>query len=391
MLKKIRRFLFKIFHNPKYLNCYTTNGAFDPDLFYTEIYGLVPSRFELDIDDSDNYLDVPKTDLDGIKKLFKKVRLVKYYSFSDVENPDNEDFDEDDQDLQFIEDGDGKVTLRNRSAGSIVISADDVCIVIRHNVIVVLYDFSKKTPEEVKQLAISIYSYVPERVKQNLSAKISLINVSQGDYYTQTNKIDRVNLDINKYYNDDFVPVFNDIKRFLDTKGSGLILLSGEVGSGKTSLIRYLCSNYPHEYIIVPNSIAARMGDPELISFMTDHEDSVFVLEDCEQLLEDRSNNMFNNAISTILNMADGLLSDIMNIKLICTFNADITSIDPALLRKGRCFARYEFGKLCEEKVDALNKELNLGIKDIKPMTLAEVFNHESTDYSEKKETKFGF
>lgn len=391
MLRKIRKILFKIFHNVKYLNCYTTNGSFDPELFYAEMYNSVPSRFELEIDDSDNYLDTPKTNLDGIKGLFKKVHFIKHYSFSDIENSE-EDFDEDEEEeLQFIDNGCGKVTLRNRSAGSIVIAADDICVVIRHNVIVVLYDFTKNTPEEAKKLASIIYSYVPERTKQNLSAKIGLINVSQGDYYTQTSKIDRVNLDVNKYYNDDFLPVFEDIKQFLDTKGSGLILLSGEVGSGKTSLIRYLCSNYPHEYIIVPNSIAARMGDPELISFMTDHEDSVFVLEDCEQLLEDRSNNMFNNAISTILNMADGLLSDIMNIKLICTFNADITSIDPALLRKGRCFARYEFGKLTEEKVDALNKEFNLGIEDVKPMTLAEIFNHESTDYSEKKDVKFGF
>lgn len=91
--------------------------------------------------------------------------------------------------------------------------------------------------------------------------------------------------------------------------------------------------------------------------------------------------------------MADGLLSDIVNIKFICTFNATVDKIDPALLRKGRCFARYEFKELCKEKVEHLNERYELGLKEIKPMTLAEVYNSERTDYTEpeKKIKKIGF
>lgn len=91
--------------------------------------------------------------------------------------------------------------------------------------------------------------------------------------------------------------------------------------------------------------------------------------------------------------MADGLLSDIVNIKFICTFNAAVDKIDPALLRKGRCFAKYEFKELCEEKVEKLNAKYNLGLKEIKPMTLAEIYNAEKTDYSEEenKPRKIGF
>ena len=135
------------------------------------------------------------------------------------------------------------------------------------------------------------------------------------------------------------------------------------------------------------------MGDPEFISYITSCRDYVFILEDCEQLLVDREENPWNNAITTILNMADGLLSDIVNIKFICTFNAKIDNIDPALLRKGRCFAKYEFNELCAEKVDRLNTKYNLGISEIKPMTLAEIYNAEKRDYSEesKKPRKIGF
>ena len=118
----------------------------------------------------------------------------------------------------------------------------------------------------------------------------------------------------------------------------------------------------------------------------------MFILEDCEQLLEDRGENQFNNAIATILNMADGLLSDIVNIKFICTFNAPITKIDPALLRKGRCMAKYEFGKLHADKVKILNDKYNLGHTEIKDMTLAEVYNPDKKDYTEEtKQIKIGF
>ena len=363
--------------------CYTGNGSFDAELLYVQLYKEAPSLYELCLECKDS-INTSETEVEPIKKLFKNIDFFKHYFYNDV--IDEEDA-EDDNDVTLKQ---ADTLIKQRPCGTILIAGDEMVVIIKYNVIKVLYKYSDENRKNVINLANKILLKCTFRKETDFSAKISLINVSQGDYYTQTSKINKVELDVNKYYNDDFLPVFEDIKNFLNTKGSGLILLSGEVGSGKTSFIRYLCSNYPHEYIIVPNSIASRMGDPELISFMTDHEDSVFILEDCEQLLEDRSSNMFNNAISTILNMADGLLSDIMNIKLICTFNAEVSSIDKALLRKGRCFARYEFGKLCEEKVKALNDELKLDLPEIKPMTLAEMFNKEQTDYTDK-EIKLGF
>lgn len=170
-------------------------------------------------------------------------------------------------------------------------------------------------------------------------------------------------------------------------------MLSGEIGSGKSYLIRHLLSQHPKEYIIVTNTIASHLANPEFISFMLDHKDSIFILEDCEQLIMDRSENVFNSAISNILNMADGLMSDIFNVKFICTFNADINKIDPALLRKGRCYARYEFGKLTPDKVESFCKIHNIELPEYKEMTLGELYNQDvSDDYKiDKQKRKVGF
>ncbi|CAF1512383.1 unnamed protein product, partial [Adineta steineri] len=50
--------------------------------------------------------------------------------------------------------------------------------------------------------------------------------------------------------------------------------------------------------------------------------------------------------------------------------------IDPALLRKGRLIANYEFNKLDLENSKILSEKLGFGTKNIiEPMTLAEIYN----------------
>lgn len=247
--------------------------------------------------------------------------------------------------------------------------------------------------EDVKAFVNKLWQRFPKAEEEEKAARVGLIKYSNGEYYTSFSDIRKTTVNIEENYNDDFIPVYNDVVEFLNQRESGLVLLYGKAGSGKTSLIRHLCSNIAKDYVIVPNSVAARLGDPDFISYITSCKDYVFILEDCEQLLMDRTDNPWNNAITTILNMADGLLSDIVNIKFICTFNAAVEKIDPALLRKGRCFAKYEFKELCKEKVERLNEKYNLGIKEMKSMTLAEVYNAEKRDYSEdtKPMRKIGF
>jgi hypothetical protein len=70
------------------------------------------------------------------------------------------------------------------------------------------------------------------------------------------------------------------------------------------------------------------------------------------------------------------LLGDAMHQQIIATFNCDLSSIDPALLRKGRLIANHEFNKLDVETSKNLSEKLGFGRDAIKgPMTLAEIYN----------------
>ena len=248
--------------------------------------------------------------------------------------------------------------------------------------------------EDPKVLLEELLKVLPFKEITPKSAEVQLVCWNDG-YYTITSKIKPTIIDLNKNYNDDFMPVYNDICKFLEDRVSGLIILRGVKGSGKTSLIRHLISSIPKNYIIVTNAIAEDLASPTFMSFMLEHKDSIFILEDCEQILLKRTEgNIFGGAITNILNMSDGLMSDIFNIKFICTFNADINKIDDALLRKGRCYAHYEFKKLDAKKTQVLLNERNITLDKYEPMTLADIYNYGDADYEKdasKTKKKIGF
>lgn len=159
----------------------------------------------------------------------------------------------------------------------------------------------------------------------------------------------------------------------------------------KTNLLRSVITSIPGNYIIITNAVAEHLASPEFMSFMMDHRDSVFILEDCEQILKDRNSDNFSNAIANILNMSDGLMSDIFNIKFVCTFNAPIESIDKALTRKGRCYVNYEFKPLCAEKTKVLLNEQGIILDSYEPMTLADIYNYKATDCTVVQTNSIGF
>lgn len=162
--------------------------------------------------------------------------------------------------------------------------------------------------------------------------------------------------DFNLQYNDDF-PVANaTIKDFIDEDGkSGLLILWGEKGTGKTTYIRHLISSYPNKkFVFIPSNLITMLGDPSFGNFLLSLQNSIIILEDCEAVIRSRKSNSSASAVSLLLNMGDGLMSDDLGIKFICTFNEEVTNIDEALMRKGRLACMYEFKKLTSDKVSAL-------------------------------------
>jgi hypothetical protein len=89
--------------------------------------------------------------------------------------------------------------------------------------------------------------------------------------------------------------------------------------------------------------------------------------------------------------LTDGILSDVVGIQVICTFNTNIQKIDKALLRSGRLIDEYKFDYLQEDKVKALCEENDIEIDSYKNKTVADIFNFENKSHKSVQRTSIGF
>ncbi|HBG69975.1 MAG TPA: hypothetical protein DHV29_09535 [Bacteroidales bacterium] len=233
--------------------------------------------------------------------------------------------------------------------------------------------------EEVEKILSIIEGDTEERERKKLH-KFSMIT-NQFGFDLEYFEIKSFDIDIQKQYNDDFTAADKKIKAFLnEPKASGIVLLHGLYGSGKTTYIRHLINSTEKNFIYVPLNMVGALNEPDFLPFITQYRDSILIIEDCENLIQSRKSNGPSNALVNLLNMGDGLLGDALRLKIICTFNADLKEIDEALLRKGRMVVRYYFDKLKIEKSVLLQTEINRQPLLNEALTLADIYNAEEND-----------
>lgn len=203
-------------------------------------------------------------------------------------------------------------------------------------------------------------------------------------------EIPKPQLDVDLHYNDDFRAVHESILRRLQTAGdSGLVLLHGDPGTGKTTYIRYLSFLVGKRIIYIPPNVAANLASVDFVTFMLQYPNSVLVIEDAESIITGKPGR--TETLAGLLNITDGLLGDCLNLQIVCTFNTDIYRIDKALLRKGRLIELYEFRRLTREKASALLKHLGKEREIDREMTLADVFNIDDPLFNYGKRGRIGF
>lgn len=243
---------------------------------------------------------------------------------------------------------------------------------------------------KVEQLTKEIRKFKVRNPKQQ--PQISLVLASDRGFETSQFNLPRISVNIEENYNHDFKEVHQTIIKRLNKKmDKGLVILHGKPGTGKTSYIRYLITQLKKQVIFLPPNLASAITNPELMKMLVYNPDSIFVIEDAENLVIDR-NQSGGSPVSALLNITDGLLSDVLNIQVICSFNTDIRNIDSALLRKGRLVAKYEFKELEVAKAQKLSNKLGFKTNISKPMPLSDIFNQEETNFAEiGPKQKIGF
>lgn len=235
------------------------------------------------------------------------------------------------------------------------------------------YDFIKNYSEK--------FSFLKKfKIETKNVDKISiLMKDTYGEYDFVPLNINVPDIDVELNYGEKFKGIYNKIVQKLSENNKGLYMFHGEPGTGKSSFVKYLTTVVDKEFIFVPTNFLEKfVCDPDIFSILTKKKKCVLILEDAEKVLvsRDRGDNEY---ISTILNLSDGILSDMLQVSVIITYNCDEAKIDKALKRKGRTMIDYKFDKLSVDECKKLAKKLKFKKDQIEsieePMNLSQLYN----------------
>lgn len=352
--KRVKRFFYDIFEKEK-----PAFGSYYLDLkhFYVTKFNKIPSIIEI------NNVN--------LREVFKIVNEGKYGAIKNIYQYNEYSWDK--NQLQY------EMTIFEIKGKFLVyLGYDDVFIYYQDS----KYLKAKAMLDEFKKF---------RALAKKQEFEMNIITLNGNSLELKTIEITPLELDINLYYNDDFKATDKIIKeRLSKEKDKGIVLLHGLPGTGKTTYLRHLIGALKKKVMFVSPNVARNLMNPEFMDLLIDNPNSVLIIEDAENIIMDRR---FSNqsSVSNLLNISDGLLSDCLNVQIICTFNSELSFVDSALLRKGRLIAKYEFGKLTVAKASQLSKHLGLVKNITQPMTLAEITNPQETHYEAKQLNVIGF
>jgi SpoVK/Ycf46/Vps4 family AAA+-type ATPase len=266
-----------------------------------------------------------------------------------------------------------------------VLQKEIIVFVETHSVVIANSSSQDEAAEQLIQKLKRFY------YKATHNREIGIVIATSDGLDTHGLKVTNPQIDLKLNYNEDLLPMHEKIMRSLRTKNkSGIYLLYGCPGTGKSTYIRHLIRSIKKKVLFIPPSLAQNFDAPSLSKLLIENANSVFVIEDAEQLLTSRTQER-NSSISMLLNLTDGLLVESLGIQFIATFNTEISSIDKALRRKGRLIAQYEFKPLELKRTHALLNKLGHPSSNVKkPLTLAEIFNFNEDDFPDEQRTRIG-
>lgn len=166
-----------------------------------------------------------------------------------------------------------------------------------------------------------------------------------------------------------------------DIEAGKLILWHGPPGTGKTHAIRALCSKWKEwatsMYITDPETFFGRPDYMTRTVFESPgYKASLLILEDADEFISADAKNRTGQGMSRLLNLADGLIGQGLNLLILITTNEKIGNLHPAMQRPGRCLATLNFETLSyEQSKDWLAAKGFTGSIEAKSHSLAELYD----------------
>jgi SpoVK/Ycf46/Vps4 family AAA+-type ATPase len=224
--------------------------------------------------------------------------------------------------------------------------------------------------DNLPSLDLKIVSFSPDGVNLND------ISLPEADYE---------NIDL--YYNDDVIKKTNKLIKSINKSKKGLSVIYGSRGVGKTTLVSHIIKSIDRVAIFIPSNMIDIVNTNELRNLVKQNTNSAIIIDDCE-LFFTNNDIKFNIMTNNILQLVDGISSDMDNLQIILVLNTDnLENIDEDLLDCNNLLDIIQVGRLTEEKSDQLCKYLNKKNK-VKNPKLIDILKKRKDD---KGAVKMGF
>ncbi len=138
---------------------------------------------------------------------------------------------------------------------------------------------------------------------------------------------------------EDYRYAINDLNS--ESPSGRIVIMRGPAGTGKTHLIRAMLLQVPDAmFVLISPEVVTNLAGPELLPLLMNYRGHasgpiVLVLEDADRCLVTRGDENMS-LIQSLLNLGDGILGSLLDIRIVATTNADELKLDKAVTRPGR-------------------------------------------------------
>lgn len=183
-----------------------------------------------------------------------------------------------------------------------------------------------------------------------------------------------------------------------------LVIIEGEPGTGKTYFVRGVIEAVLDAvFILVPSHVVEELAGPRMVPMLLkarglagNDKPLVLVIEDADRCLVPRRdkkgdrkvNDKQMAAISSLLQLSDGILGQALDLRVVATTNEAVEEIDEALKRPGRISKHIKISTVSAEQAGEIYTRITEGesVEFEGPHTLAQIYAQAFYDQMELDE-----